>query len=92
MMHHARDNIDAQLAQPMKARIMPGPVLFLEAVGRDAFPKHGTAQGAGAECRDAVEVLQSIGMAGFRDLVPPCIADTNNGGFNPAPDFERMAL
>ena len=52
----ADDRTDPELAQPREPLVRPRPVCALEAVGRDALPEDGVADGSGAEPREKIEV------------------------------------
>jgi hypothetical protein len=65
MMTQARNGADAKRLEALQARIVPGEVRTVRALGRDCLPEHRMPQRADPEFGNAVEILDSIMMTGL---------------------------
>lgn len=69
-----RDGPDAQLPQAAEPLVRPRPVDVLEAVGRQALPQHGIADGADAQAREEVEITHARGVVVALHLIEEHVA------------------
>jgi hypothetical protein len=62
MMDQTQYGLDAQLTQSPKPLVCPRPIRLLQASRRDLLPEDGIADGANAEGRKSVKVVEAQGV------------------------------
>ena len=85
MVDQADDRRHAEPLQGRQARVGPGPVGVLDAVGGGALPQDGIADGLDAEGSEAFDVLQAAGVAVAVHLAEVRITHAVDGAFESAP-------
>ena len=84
----ADDRLQPALAEGRQARIGPGPVGAVEAVGRDLLPQHRVAQGAQAEAGEARQVAYAAMVAAAVELGKEAVVDAVDRALEAAPHLQ----
>jgi hypothetical protein len=90
VVHEAGDRSHFQSSHPSQALVRPPPIAFVRVVRGDRFPEHRVTEGADAEPRYRIKILDPPDVAGVGKLVSELVTDADGRAFEAAPQLQRF--